>query len=70
MKDCLETYKQRLIMQNKYHKYKTQLQNTFPFLLWTLNTWFENTIYLFIAIAMILLVVDGPGLDPNGFLRT
>lgn len=48
---------------------KLILQSTFPFLNWTLNTWFENTIYFFIGLAMILLMVDNPSINPNGYLK-
>ena len=32
---------------------------------WSLNNWFENTIYFFILLSMIILTLDGPMNHPN-----
>ena len=56
-------------MYNKVRLYKTSLEKKCPFLLWSLNTWFENFIYFFILLAMVLLVLDNPNVDPNSQLR-
>ena len=56
-------------LYNKFRGYRSALENKCPFMLWSLNTWFENFIYFFILLAMLLLVIDNPNVDPDGPLR-
>jgi len=35
---------------------------------WTLNGWFENVVYFFIVLSMLILIVDNPQNDPDSFL--
>ena len=52
-----------------YYKFRTGYSiaaKSFFCLNWNLNKLFENTIYLIIFISMIHLIVDGPGINPEG----
>ena len=52
-----------------YNKFRTGYSiaaKSFFCLNWNLNKLFENTIYLIIFISMIHLIVDGPGINPEG----
>ena len=66
----MDQYYRQLNMYNKFRDYRTALEKKCPFLLWSLNTWFENFIYFFILLAMLLLVIDNPNIDPDSPLRT
>lgn len=64
----MDKYYGKLQFFNKMRLYKSSLEKKCPFLLWSLNTWFENFIYFFILLAMLLLVIDNPNVDPESQL--
>lgn len=63
----LLAYKLRkLKIKNSFRDLNKELKKRVACMSWSLNTFFENFIYLSIFINMILLVIDSPENDPNG----